>query len=42
MNRQLYQGGGIMSLSKEGIGGGDYKGIDMGSRVGYGIIKKVN
>ena len=41
MNRQLYQGGGIMSLSKEGIGGGDYKGIDMGSRVGYGIIKKV-
>jgi len=41
MNRQLYQGGGIMSLSKEGIGGGDYKGIDMGSRVGYGLIKKV-
>ena len=41
MKRQLYMGGGIMSLSKEGIGGGDYKGIDMGSRVGYGIIKKV-
>ena len=41
MNRQLYEGGGIMSLSKEGIGGGDYKGIDMGSRVGYGIIKKI-
>ena len=41
MNRQLYRGGGIMSLSKEGIGGGDYKGYDMGSRVGYGIIKKI-
>lgn len=41
MKRQLYQGGGIMGLSKEGIGGGDYKGYDMGSRVGYGIIKKV-
>ena len=40
MNRQLYQGGGIMGLSKEGIGGGDYKGYDMGSRVGFGILKK--
>ena len=41
MNRQLYMGGGIMSLSKEGIGGGDYKGYDMGSRVGFGILKKI-
>jgi len=40
MNRQLYRGGGIMGLSKEGIGGGDYKGYDMGSRVGFGILKK--
>ena len=28
-------------LSKEGIGGGDYRGIDMGSRAGFGIIKKI-
>ena len=41
MKRQLREGGGIMSLSKEGIGGGDYKGIDMGSRTGFGILKKV-
>ena len=41
MERQLREGGGIMSLSKEGIGGGDYKGIDMGSRTGFGILKKV-
>ena len=41
MNRQLYENGGIMSLSKEGIGGGDYKGIDMGSRTGFGILKKI-
>jgi len=41
MNRQLYESGGIMSLSKEGIGGGDYKGYDMGSRTGFGIIKKI-
>jgi len=42
MKRQLRMGGGIMSLSKEGIGGGDYKGIDMGSRTGFGILKKVS
>ena len=41
MKRQLYEGGGIMSLSKEGIGGGDYRGIDMGSRTGFGILKKI-
>ena len=41
MERQLREGGGIMSLSKEGIGGGDYRGIDMGSRTGFGILKKV-
>jgi len=35
MNRQLYEGGGIMSLSKEGIGGGIIKGVDMGSRTGF-------
>ena len=35
-------GGGIMSLSKEGIGGGDYRGIDMGSRTGFGILKKIS
>ena len=40
MKRQLYMGGGIMSLSKEGIGGGDYKGIDMGSRTGFGVLEK--
>ena len=42
MNRQLYESGGIMSLSKEGIGGGDYRGIDMGSRTGFGILKKIS
>jgi len=42
MNRQLREGGGIMSLSKEGIGGGDYRGIDMGSRTGFGILKKIS
>jgi len=42
MNRQLYaNGSGIMKLSQEGIGGGDYKGIDMGSRTGFGILKKI-
>jgi len=35
MKRQLYEGGGIMSLSKEGIGGGIIKGVDMGSRTGF-------
>ena len=35
MKRQLYEGGGIMSLSKEGIGGGSIKGVDMGSRIGF-------
>ena len=29
MKRQLYMGGGIMNLSKEGIGGGNFRGIDM-------------
>ena len=42
MERQLREGGGIMSLSKEGIGGGDYRGIDMGSRTGFGILKKIS
>jgi len=42
MNRQLREGGGIMSLSKEGIGGGDYRGIDMGSRTGFGLLKKIS
>ena len=49
MNRQLYQGGGIMGLSKEGIGGGIIKGVDMGTRTGFfnpfksakKIVKKV-
>ena len=35
MKRQLYQGGGIMGLSKEGIGGGIIKGVDMGTRTGF-------
>ena len=35
MKRQLQRGGGIMNLSKEGIGGGSIKGVDMGSRVGF-------
>jgi hypothetical protein len=35
MKRQLYKGGGIMGLSKEGIGGGSIKGVDMGSRIGF-------
>ena len=38
MNRQLYMGGGIMSLSKEGIGGGSIKGVDMGRRIGFLIL----
>ena len=41
MNRQLQADGGIMNLSQEGIGGGDYKGQDMGSRTGFNILKKV-
>ena len=49
MKRQLYQGGGIMGLSKEGIGGGIIKGVDMGTRTGFfnpfksakKIVKKV-
>ena len=40
MKRQLYEGGGIMAFRKN-IGGGDYRGIDMGSRAGFGIIKKI-
>jgi hypothetical protein len=35
MNRQLRMGGGIMSLSEDGIGGGIIKGVDMGSRTGF-------
>ena len=35
MKRQLRMGGGIMNLSKEGIGGGIIKGVDMGSRAGF-------
>ncbi len=35
MKRQLYMGGGIMGLSKEGIGGGIIKGVDMGTRTGF-------
>jgi len=35
MERQLRMGGGIMDLSKKGIGGGIIKGVDMGSRTGF-------
>ena len=41
MNRQLRKGGGIMNLSSGTIGGGDYAGIPMGSRTGFGLLKKI-
>ena len=41
MQRQLRQSGGIMNAASETIGGGDYAGIPMGSRTGFGILKKI-
>ena len=41
MQRQLRQSGGIMNAASGTIGGGDYAGIPMGSRTGFGILKKI-
>ena len=41
MQRQLRQSGGIMNAASETIGGGDYAGIPMGRRTGFGILKKI-
>ena len=41
MQRQLRQSGGIMDVTSGTIGGGDYAGIPMGSRTGFGILKKL-
>lgn len=41
MQRQLRQSGGIMDVTSGTIGGGDYAGIPMGSRTGFGILKKI-
>ena len=41
MRRQLRAQGGIMSVAPGTIGGGDYTGIPMGSRTGFGIVSKI-
>ena len=41
MQRQLRKGGGIMDVASGTIGGGNYAGIPMGSRTGFGILKKI-
>jgi hypothetical protein len=41
MQRQLRKGGGIMNVASGTIGGGQYAGIPMGSRTGFGILKKI-
>ena len=41
MNRQLREGGGIMNVASGNIGGGNYAGIPMGSRTGFGLLKKI-
>ena len=41
MNRQLREGGGIMNVASGNIGGGNYAGIPMGSRTGFGFLKKI-
>jgi hypothetical protein len=41
MQRQLRKGGGIMDVASRTIGGGNYAGIPMGSRTGFGILDKV-
>jgi hypothetical protein len=41
MQRQLRQSGGIMDVTSGTIGGGDYAGIPMGSRTGFGFLKKL-
>jgi len=41
MQRQLRKGGGIMNVASGTIGGGNYAGIPMGSRTGFGILKKL-
>jgi hypothetical protein len=42
MKRQLRKGGGIMDVASGAIGGGNYAGIPMGSRTGFGILKKIS
>jgi len=41
MPRQLRNKGGIMSVTPGTIGGGDYTGIPMGSRTGFGIVSDI-
>jgi hypothetical protein len=41
MRRQLRAQGGIMSVAPGTIGGGDYTGIPMGSRTGFGIVSDI-
>ena len=41
MQRQLRQSGGIMDVTSGTIGGGDYAGIPMGSRTGFGFLRKL-
>ena len=41
MQRQLRRGGGIMNVASGTIGGGNYAGIPMGSRTGFGIVDKL-
>jgi hypothetical protein len=41
MQRQLRRGGGIMDVASGTIGGGNYAGIPMGSRTGFGVLKKL-
>ena len=41
MQRQLRQSGGIMDVASGTIGGGDYAGIPMGSRTGFGFLRKL-
>ena len=41
MQRQLRQSGGIMNAASGTIGGGDYAGIPMGSRTGFGFLRKL-
>ena len=41
MPRQLRNKGGIMNISQGTIGGGNYTGIPMGSRTGFGLISKL-
>ena len=41
IRRQLRRQGGIMDVTPGTIGGGNYTGIPMGSRTGFGLLKKI-